>query len=738
MTVNGRVAIVALAQLACVPWPPTASALAGRALLTTASDSAALGSTGSGSVASNKCSVLRPDDFKHYVDTFNADDEVLYPSHIANNRAWDFLRDNIPFFDCPDEAITRAYYFRWWTFRKHIAQVPKSAGGGWVITEFLPTILNQVQNTISCSAGHHFYEGRWLADPRYLESYAEFWFRPSGRGGNPHQYSFWAADSIHGFSLVHNESGVAESLLGELVDNYRAWEERRLLSDGSFWQSDGFDGMEESISGSGKRPTINSYMYGDARAIASIAELAHKDAIADDFKKKAEDLKQFVQTRLWDPTAGFFKTLPRNRMELAPKSSRDTEVRKFHWSQRPELLGTKVWIKYSFRRDTRLDSSEVYWCVGLRSQNPIQKVLWWRLHAQVALNGTRSWVPITPLDGNYGTEEDVFNVVQFEPIVVRAIRMEVQAAPKKSGGIFEWRVLDGTRNFAPSAETTISFTIREFLTPVLSDGDKPPLHPVLSTARELQGYTPWYFNLPDPAFDGAWRELMDPEGFWGKFGPTTAERRHPQFALSYQHHPCMWNGPSWPYATSIMMTGLASVLRQRSSLAVTRDDYLTLLITYASSHRRWKDDRFISWIDENLDPDTGTWIARERQIAINAEKVAMNKGHQAQPRERGKDYAHSTFCDIVISGLVGLRPRPDDVIEIDPLVPTGEGSWDWFCLDGVHYRGYILSIVWDRNGEKYLKGSGLLLFVNDKLVQRSPTLARITWDPHNHQQHTNV
>ena len=26
------------------------------------------------------------------------------------------------------------------------------------------------------------------------------------------------------------------------------------------------------------------------------------------------------------------------------------------------------------------------------------------------------------------------------------------------------------------------------------------------------------------------------------------------------------------------------------------------------------------------------------------------------PRERGKDYNHSTFCDLVTCGLVGVRP----------------------------------------------------------------------------------
>ena len=71
---------------------------------------------------------------------------------------------------------------------------------------------------------------------------------------------------------------------------------------------------------------------------------------------------------------------------------------------------------------------------------------------------------------------------------------------------------------------------------------------------------------------------------------------------------------------------------------------------------------------------------------------------------RSRHYNHSTFCDLVIRGLVGIMPRDDNVVEIDPLVPVN--SWDWFCLDGVAYHGQQLAIVWDRTGERYKRGAG--------------------------------
>ena len=74
------------------------------------------------------------------------------------------------------------------------------------------------------------------------------------------------------------------------------------------------------------------------------------------------------------------------------------------------------------------------------------------------------------------------------------------------------------------------------------------------------------------------------------------------------------------------------------------------------------------------------------------------------PATRGRHYNHSTFCDLVISGLVGLRPRGDEVVEVNPLVP--ENAWDWFCLDNVAYHGRTLTILWDRTGQRYGQGKG--------------------------------
>ena len=72
-----------------------------------------------------------PEVIESYVNQFNREDNELYKQDIPNCGASDFLRKNIPFFECPDKELEKTYYFRWWTYRKHIKKTPD----GFVITE---------------------------------------------------------------------------------------------------------------------------------------------------------------------------------------------------------------------------------------------------------------------------------------------------------------------------------------------------------------------------------------------------------------------------------------------------------------------------------------------------------------------------------------------------------------------------------------------------------------------------
>lgn len=93
--------------------------------------------------------ILSAHKIKQYVEQFNADDDELYVQRIANAEAAAFLSGNIPLFECPDEGFAQCYYFRWWTYRKHI----KETEDGYVITEFLPSVgWASIPNAISATA----------------------------------------------------------------------------------------------------------------------------------------------------------------------------------------------------------------------------------------------------------------------------------------------------------------------------------------------------------------------------------------------------------------------------------------------------------------------------------------------------------------------------------------------------------------------------------------------------------
>jgi len=231
---------------------------------------------------------------------------------ISNARSWAWLQKEIPFFECPDAEVEEIYYFRWWSFRKHIVKTP----AGFVITEFLTPVRHaDIYNAISCAAGFHLAEGRWLSDPKYLNDYTRFWFH--GDNGKPpkkfHNFSSWLAAAAYDRYLVNGDKKFLVRLLDDFVADYRLWEKERRLPSGLFWQFDVRDGMEESISGSRTnkniRPTINSYMFANARAIAEIARFANQRKLAAEFDAKAVELRRLTRETLWDNEAQFFKVL---------------------------------------------------------------------------------------------------------------------------------------------------------------------------------------------------------------------------------------------------------------------------------------------------------------------------------------------------------------------------------------------------------------------------------------------
>ena len=83
--------------------------------------------------------------------------------------------------------------------------------------------------------------------------------------------------------------------------------------------------------------------------------------------------------------------------------------------------------------------------------------------------------------------------------------------------------------------------------------------PRRSTCARRSASSPGTSTCRDAGREVAWQQLTDPNGFAAPFGPTTAERRHPRFNERHNHE-CLWNGPSWPFATTQTLVALANLL----------------------------------------------------------------------------------------------------------------------------------------------------------------------------------
>jgi hypothetical protein len=84
---------------------------------------------------------------------------MLESQTYLDNRDWEWYSDNIPFFECPDEDITKTYYYRWELLTKHLTY--GSPTTGYVFTEFIDRpFWSGAYGAISCPAGHQLYVHR--------------------------------------------------------------------------------------------------------------------------------------------------------------------------------------------------------------------------------------------------------------------------------------------------------------------------------------------------------------------------------------------------------------------------------------------------------------------------------------------------------------------------------------------------------------------------------------------------
>ncbi len=213
--------------------------------------------------------------------------------------------------------------------------------------------------------------------------------------------------------------------------------------------------------------------------------------------------------------------------------------------------------------------------------------------------------------------------------------------------------------------------------------------------RELAGIVPWCYNLPDNTtkYNAAWNCVLDTTKLLGKYGLRTTEPSYEYYMKQYRYlgpkRECQWNGPSWPYQTTQTLEAMANLLNNYTQSSVSNSDYLKILRLYTQQH--YLTDNYLD-LEEDYDPDNGGPI------------VGLDRSHH---------YNHSGYDDLIITGLCGIRPSKGNTLTINPLI---DSTINYFCLDDVTYHGHKLTIVYDKNGDKYKVGKGLNVYVDNKKV----------------------
>jgi len=640
-------------------------------------------------------------------DTPVLDRDAILAANGIDEPQW--YKDNIPFVDTPDDAIDSVYYYRWSTYKRALRYtVP---GTGYVSTEYDNPVWyagtgfsggNEAHSALSDAAGYHIQDGRWLRNPDYAGDTLNFWLRGGGNF-SVRNFSEWLTSAAYQRYLVTGDAAELKANLPQFIDLYRKWDgnfktnitvngtasgsglyaqtplaDATEFTETSMHSSDWFGG------GAGYRPTINAYMYSAAQAISRIATMTGDDRIATEYAAKAAALKAGVQKALWDPQRQFFMHVyDTNGSNGALKNTRTT------WR---EAMGYAPWA------------------FGLPDPDPKYAAAW-----------------------QYLTDPQRFGAAHGPTTLERVHDFEAEqaarnhanphdAASASNGGYVGQIDFDDSHvTFTVDAPGAGTYPVSVFF----ANGTGAPA----THALVVNGATDSPITVTYPA-TAAWGQFSDKQAVtvqvpmkagantlrFGKgtgFAELDKITANPYFG--YDAFPaqqnrddskcCHWNGPSWPFATSQILTGLANLLQDYPAQDyVTKETYQKLLKQFATLQH--KDGK--PYVAEAANADTGEWV----YDGINF----------------SEHYNHSSFNDLVLTGLLGIKPQADDTLVLKPLIPDG---WDYFAVQDLPYHGHQLTIVWDRDGTHYRHGAGLQVFQDGKRIHQADAIgaARIPVDP---------
>lgn len=546
------------------------------------------------------------------IDTFNGYKDRPQsdgPYNETNNK--EFLLSNTPLFISSDSTITEVFNYRFWMMLKHLRKYQDSEDNKeyWVYTEFYGNPNHASRSgAISCPLGQQFYEARWVKDPKYLKSYAEYFLTGSGATLNQrengsfltnlsrpesHHFSSWLVNGVASFLKIHPDVEWMKSMLPAMEKHQEVWDELFTVhnpdskTNGMYKIMDLYDGMEFSLS--------------------AVEGLIESDGPFSIYTKE-------------------------------------------NW--RENYLG---W-------DT----------TGKVANSAIAK------EYPNAFNGGYPWFYLVRPSvnsyayGNFKSLATMYNQVGNAELSKEYSDKAIAIQEKTLRVLWD----DEANFFMSFSAGDNEYGVKDYEAPV----------------RESVGYTPWYFNMiplqNHNNYDTAWKLFGSDEGFYNTQGMTTAERKHPY----YNEQAYAWNGRGWPFQNSVVYKAYANYLRDYKKNVSNADKQL--LLDYVNK---------LAAMHGEGEKNIGEWYI------------------PSDGKEFGgvKDYFHSTFADIIISDVIGLRPDYDGTISIEPLIP--EESWDFFYLGDLLIDGHTVDIVWNKDWQPRKEGdqSWFCIWVDGVLKSKS-------------------
>lgn len=186
----------------------------------------------------------------------------------------------------------------------------------------------------------------------------------------------------------------------------------------------------------------------------------------------------------------------------------------------------------------------------------------------------------------------------------------------------------------------------ELFLSIREEDDKPAISP------EVVAFYPWFTGLVPDQFDYArsFNHLLATDRFRTPVPFASTSQEVPVFSASIENWPgpgghvehCMWNGPVWPHANSVVAMAMGETLLNHRQHDLRPDDLKEFLEAYAMLHFE--------------DGDLARPIIRETADAVTGAQWGC------------PDYFHSTWIDLVcryhdLVGWPSPTPPPEAVTE---------------------------------------------------------------------------